>query len=116
MKLVIPLTFGTTVDLGWDPTMQLKYDKQLSAFCYEMTVTPVDNAVRKYRSVKILSEFSADAIRGRATRVFKAYEINEHGERVEGSKKVAIKDYWLDTSREAEPIILKKVLEAQTKL
>ena len=48
--------------------MQLKYDKQLSAFCYEMTVTPVDNAVRKYRSVKILSEFSADAIRGRATR------------------------------------------------
>lgn len=49
-------------------------------------------------------------------RLFKAYEINEHGERVEGSKKVAIKDYWLDTSREAEPIILKKVLEAQTKL
>jgi hypothetical protein len=67
--------------------------------------------VRKYRSVKILSEFSADAIRGRATRVFEAYEINRDGQRIEGSKKVAIKDYWLDSSREAEPVILKKILE-----
>ena len=54
---------------------------------------------------------SADAIRGRATRVFEAYEINEHGQRVQGSRNVAIKDYWLDSSREAEPIILKKILE-----
>jgi len=38
------------------------------------------------------------------------HEINEHGERVEGSKKVAIKDYWLDSSREAEPMILNKIL------
>lgn len=29
VKLVVPLTFGTAVDLGWDPTMQLKYDNQL---------------------------------------------------------------------------------------
>ena len=34
VKLVVPLTFGTAVDLGWDPTMQLKYDNQLSSFCY----------------------------------------------------------------------------------
>ena len=111
MKLVVPLTFGTAVDLGWDPTMQLKYDNQLSSICYEMTVTPIDNPVRKYRSVKILSEFSADAIRGRATRVFEGYEINEHGQRVQGSKNIAIKDYWLDSSREAEPMILKKIME-----
>ena len=108
----MPLTFGMTVDLGWDPTMQLKYDDQLSSFCYEMTVTPVNNPVRKYRSVKILSKFSADAIQGCTTQVFKVYEINEHGQRVQGSKNVTIKDYWLDSSHEAEPIILKKILEA----
>ena len=45
VKLVVPLTFGTAVDLGWDPTMQLKYDNQLSSICYEMTVTPIDNPV-----------------------------------------------------------------------
>ena len=73
--------------------MQLKYDNQLSSFCYEMTVTPIDNPMRKYRSVRILSEMSADAIRGRATRVFEAFEINEHGQRVQGSRNVAIKDY-----------------------
>ena len=111
VKLVVPLTFGTAVDLGWDPTMQLKYDNQLSSIFYEMTVTPIDNPVRKYRSVKILSEFSADAIRGRATRVFEAYEINEHGQRVQGSENVAIKGYSLDSSCEAERMILKKIME-----
>ena len=40
-----------------------------------------------------------------------AYEINEYGQRIEGSKNVTIKDYWLDSSREAEPITLKKILE-----
>jgi len=76
-----------------------------------MTVAPINNPIQKYRTVKILSEFSADAIRGRGTRVFEAYEINEDGQRVQGSKNVAIKDYWLDSSREAEPTILKKILE-----
>ena len=44
-------------------------------------------------------------------RLFEAYQINEYGQRVQGSKNVAIKDYWLDSSREAEPITLKKILE-----
>ena len=70
-----------------------------------------NNPVRKYRTVKTLSEFSADAIRGRATRVFEAYEISEDGQQVQGSEHVAIKDYWLDSSREAEPTILKKILK-----
>ena len=67
--------------------------------------------MRTYRSVRILSEFSADAIRGRATRVFEAYEINRDGQRVEGSKNLSTKDYWVDNSREAEPVIVKKILE-----
>ena len=33
-------------------------------------------------------------------RLFEAYQINEYGQRVQGSKNVAIKDYWLDSSRE----------------
>jgi hypothetical protein len=113
VKLVVPLTFGTTVDLGWDPTMQLKYDSRLTQYYYEMSVTPIDNPVT-YRSGGNLSEFSADAIRVRATRVFEAYEINRDGQRVEGSNNVAIKDYWIDTSREAEPVILKKILKGAT--
>lgn len=56
MKLVVPLTFGKDVDLGWDPTMELKYDNQLSELHYEMTVTPIDNPVRKYHSARVLCE------------------------------------------------------------
>jgi len=114
--LVVSLTFACAVDLGWDPTMHLKYNDRDAKFYYQITVTPDDNSVKRtYRSVRILSEFSADAIRGRATRVFEAYEIGDNGKRIRGAKNVAIKDFWLDSSRESEAVVLKKILKGAKK-
>lgn len=59
---------------------------------------------RNFQTTKILSDFSAAPIRGRATRVFEAYELDEKGEKTGGP--VAIKDTWIDADRKLEGDIL----------
>jgi len=64
---------------------------------------------RKFRTVKILSDFGAAPIRGRATRVFEAYELDKEGNRT--GESVAIKDTWMDADRLQEGDILHSMMK-----
>jgi hypothetical protein len=63
-----------------------------------------------YRTEGILSDFAADALRGRGTRVFKARMLNPNTTEVEGDP-VALKDVWVDHDRDSEGEIRRKIEE-----
>lgn len=98
-------------ELGWDPTITRQriqghtfYDITVDAFEGKGTVPIV------FRTELILSDFAADALRGRGTRVFKARKLNLATGQVEG-EPVAIKDVWVDDDRDREGWIRAKIEE-----
>ncbi|KAF8969579.1 hypothetical protein BDZ97DRAFT_1794033 [Flammula alnicola] len=107
--LVVSLTFGSVVALGWDPTMSLWFDKESGHNCgYDITVFNHDiNDPTIYRTVQILSDVAAEILCGPGTRVFEAYQIDEHGTKI--GPNVAIKDAWTDCTRTPEADILKAI-------
>ncbi|KIM42727.1 hypothetical protein M413DRAFT_26731 [Hebeloma cylindrosporum] len=110
VQLTLSLSFASPVELGWDPTMKLCRNPIGQGFGYEMTVYDhKTKASRVFKTSKLLSDYAADALRGRGTRVFEAYEVNMRDMSL-GQSPVAIKDYWLDTSRMSEADILEDIL------
>jgi hypothetical protein len=98
-------------ELGWDPTITRQriqghtcYDITVDAFEGERVVPVV------FRTEQILSDFAADALRSRDTRVFKARKLNPVSGQVEG-EPVAIKDVWVDDDRDREGWIRAKIEE-----
>ncbi|KAF8909747.1 hypothetical protein CPB84DRAFT_1765365 [Gymnopilus junonius] len=100
---ILSLSFATLAELGFDMSMTLYKDPSKKSFDYEIRLRE-----KTYRTVKVLSDFRADALRGRATRVFEAKEI-EGGEVVSGPS-VVIKDSWMDADRDTEGDIQRAVL------
>ncbi len=88
--------------LGYDPTMKLLGDGENPR--YEITVrSDLDGSERVYRTLALLSDAGACALRGRGTRVWKAIKI-EDGEKC--GEPVALKDSWVDAGRPREGYIL----------
>ncbi len=59
---------------------------------------------RTYRTVRIISSYGADPLRGRGTRVFEAVELDGNGEPI--GSHVVLKDTWIDNDRAREGNIL----------
>ncbi|EGO00860.1 hypothetical protein SERLA73DRAFT_105307, partial [Serpula lacrymans var. lacrymans S7.3] len=112
IQCVLSFTYAERADLGWDPTIKcVNVDGKI---CYDITVHSPradGQAPAIYRTEEILSDFGADALRGRGTRVFKARRFNIQSGEVEG-KPVAIKDAWVDEDRDREGDI-RKTFEAE---
>ena len=64
-----------------------------------------------YRTVKPLSLASADALHGRATRVWECQQLNGAGVPIPDSR-VALKDYWIDRDRQREGKIYARIRKA----
>ena len=108
--MIAALSYGSTLDLGFDPTVKaLKGTNNKISF--DFTVKGTDshgNSIKKmYRTVKGISEFSANAIRGRATRV---YEVKEVVGGIPRGESFVLKDCWVDDDRAVEGDILLKIL------
>ena len=95
--------------LGYDPTMEAFWmdDK----WNYKITVEGKNihgQVVTKvYKTTNLISDMSSN-LRGRATRVYEAYDVNNPGSRV------AIKDSWVDVSRNKEGDTLSEILNGAT--
>ena len=95
--------------LGYDPTMEAFWmdDK----WNYKITVEGKNihgQVVTKvYKTTDLISDMSSN-LRGRATRVYEAYDVNNPGSRV------AIKDSWVDVSRTKEGDTLSEILNGAT--
>jgi len=90
IQLVLFLSYASSEELGYDKTMRLSEGNK-----YE-----VDVGSLTFVSSRILSDFAADRLCGRATRVF---EVSEKS----GSPQCfALKDQWADDDRLAEGSVL----------
>ncbi|KAF9236609.1 hypothetical protein BU15DRAFT_76812 [Melanogaster broomeanus] len=77
---------------------------------YEIGFYDAEGSPAVYQTVKILSDFRADALRGRGTRVFKAFRKPKPQDTEAARVYVVIKDAWRDSTRMCEDEILKNIL------
>ncbi|KAI0054374.1 hypothetical protein BV25DRAFT_1778958, partial [Artomyces pyxidatus] len=72
VRFIASLTFASEAEIGWDPTVE-RTALEANQFVYRITV---HNSQTKKETIyitdKILSDFGAEAMRGRGTRVFRA--------------------------------------------
>lgn len=111
-QIFLSLTYATPVQLGYDDTMKLNKDRTL-----DITVRDHDGTTATYRTVRLLSNVSADAPRGRATRAWVVHKLLGTGDDqsvyMKDGKAVeyALKDCWIDDDRWLEGDILRKIRE-----
>ena len=102
IKVVLSLVFADKVDLGWDPTVAAEYDGKQRLFEFE-----VDGRYYKSSTENIIAETRVDDVYTSATRIFKAFTVDDQEEK----NPVVIKDYWPPDDFETEDVIWQKILE-----
>ncbi|KAI5115129.1 hypothetical protein M0805_009733, partial [Coniferiporia weirii] len=88
VRVFLSFAFASKTELGWDPTVSVTTTESDTRI-YHFTV---GNEI--FETVDVLSDLGADAIIGRATRVFKVKRKN--------GKLAVLKDVWVDDDRELE--------------
>jgi hypothetical protein len=97
--------------LGWDPTIERVLNNQ-QEIQYRYEVGPEKT---KYQTVRLLSNFHANSIVGRATRVWVVVKLVADPEDSTGftidpsGREYALKDVWMDFSEPQEAILLKRI-------
>ena len=97
------ILFADRSALGWDPTMTRIEEDGGTQYDIEVH-DPITRTTDTYRTVRLVSHVSADAIVGRGTRVWTA--------RLKGqpsSSLVILKDYWVNSNRTREGEIVREV-------
>lgn len=89
--------------MGWDPTMKLTIGPNPS---YIITVRSSEGNKLRFKTEGLLSSFGAEAIRGRATRVWKVKQWV--GERAIEPPMV-LKDCWIDSDRPCEGDVMEAI-------
>ncbi|KAI6111275.1 hypothetical protein F5141DRAFT_1046996 [Pisolithus sp. B1] len=103
------IAFAEDHALGWDPTIQ--------RVCvggkvqYDITVCTDEGDVLVYQTTRVISDYSADALSGRGTRVFEARLKFLKGTSVKDAKPVVLKDTWRDCDRDREDTILNRIFD-----
>ena len=106
VRLISSLAYANVAKLGYDPTMELFWTR--SKWNYQITVKGIDNdqnvVTKMYKTTDTIADMSSN-LRGRATRVYEAYEAGSSG------SKVVIKDSWVDVNRTKEGDTLSELLK-----
>ena len=106
IRLISSLAYADVAKLGYDPTMELFWmdDK----WNYQITVKEKDKhrriVTKVYKTIDIIADMSSN-LRGRATRVYEAYDV------INPRSKVVIKDSWVDVNRPKEGDTLSETLD-----
>ncbi|KAI0797194.1 hypothetical protein C8Q75DRAFT_888257 [Abortiporus biennis] len=113
IRAMTAFAFASKEELGWDHSVELHRPvSEPPYYTFEVHEWKDGKVIKthKYRTVEPLSTFSADAIIGRATRVYKAVLIDPVTGKP-GTQTVALKDYWLDEDRATENEIQQAIYE-----
>jgi hypothetical protein len=106
IRLISSLAYADVSKLGYDPTMELFWEH--NKWNYKITIKGKDihrNIVTKvYKTTDIIANMSSN-LRGRATRVFEAFDVKNPDSRV------VIKDSWVDVNRPNEADTLSEILD-----
>ena len=102
------MAFADDHELGWDPSIRRILVNSRAQ--YEITLDS-DNGSSIYVTTDTLADFGAEAMEGRATRVFKGYL-----KRDPDKTSVVIKDTWRAWDRDREDVILKEIFADMVKV
>ncbi|KAF8811240.1 hypothetical protein BYT27DRAFT_7184620 [Phlegmacium glaucopus] len=106
IRLITSLAYADVVKLGYDPTMELFWKND--RWNYLITIQGKDNhgnlVTKVYETIDIIADMSSN-LRGRATRVYEAFDVGNPG------SKVVIKDSWVDVNRPKEADTLSEILD-----
>ncbi|KAF8579524.1 hypothetical protein K439DRAFT_1620467 [Ramaria rubella] len=101
VNLVTSLAFAEVASLGWDPTLRRKIEGKNTL--YEIDVnTGLDEQIQTFTAEEILSDFGAEVMQGRGTRVFRAKSME---------REVVVKDMWREYDRAKEGDTLQEIKE-----
>ncbi|KAF8579528.1 hypothetical protein K439DRAFT_1359391 [Ramaria rubella] len=101
VNLVTSLAFAEVASLGWDPTLRRKIERKNTL--YEIDVnTGLDEQIQTFTAEEILSDFGAEVMQGRGTRVFRAKSME---------REVVVKDMWREYDRAKEGDTLQEIKE-----
>ncbi|KJA13397.1 hypothetical protein HYPSUDRAFT_92767 [Hypholoma sublateritium FD-334 SS-4] len=110
IKIVSTLAYCSATQLGFDPNMELIQHQ--GQWNYRITITGPDSSgnseTKTYETTGLLSS-RPHKIRGRATRIYEAYDV-EDPER----EPIVVKDSWVEAKRPREGDTLCNVLEGAT--
>ncbi|KAJ7585670.1 hypothetical protein C8J56DRAFT_948624 [Mycena floridula] len=110
IEMLYRLQFASDEQLGYDSTMKLVTPVTMAdGIQYDVKVG--DSWYRTFDVV--LSDFKADSISGRATRVWKARKLGEDKKPI--GDECALKDFWLEVTGDSEVEVYEK-LKQQIKL
>lgn len=110
IRVFISFLYSTKEEIGFDPTVKrVIFHKEI---CYVYQV-----GGRFFRTIKPLFLSRVLCITGRKTRVWEAVEVSgtskeEIGEEMNGGKRFAVKDMWLDKDSSTEKENLDKIFAA----
>ncbi len=88
------------MSLGFDTTIQPVNDHSGQ---FDITVHS-NSMTRTFRTIRTISSYGAETLRGQATRVFEAIELDKNGK--PNGSHVVLKDAWIDSDRMREGDIL----------
>ncbi|KAI0086804.1 hypothetical protein BDY19DRAFT_1074371 [Irpex rosettiformis] len=110
----LSIMFAPLSRLGYDPTIGVaKRTKDQKTTKYSINVRGQDGREATYITDEVVANISAEALQGRATRVWRGKKADANGHSI--GHNMVIKDCWIDTSREREGDILASILEAAKK-
>ncbi|KAI6016905.1 hypothetical protein BKA83DRAFT_4329397 [Pisolithus microcarpus] len=103
------LAFANEQQLGWDPTVQRVCVEGKPQ--YNITVCTDEGKETVYQTTKMISDFSADAMQGRGTRVFQVRLTLQNGQPVHNAQPFVLKDSWRELDRAREDEILVQIFD-----
>ncbi|CCL98316.1 uncharacterized protein FIBRA_00310 [Fibroporia radiculosa] len=116
VRIILSLAYASEAELGWDPTIvsvsstravSQKMKRASPEPCYDITVRNANNGSEQiYRTIRMLSDIGANALRGHGTRVWEAQRLVDGKQR---EAPVVLKDCWIDDDRPREGDILEEV-------
>ncbi|KAJ3780441.1 hypothetical protein GGU10DRAFT_321726 [Lentinula aff. detonsa] len=98
VTVFLSFAFSSAENMGWDPTITFSHRDSENRRQYNIIVNE-----RVYKTVKTLSDYSADNPLGRATRVWKVQDA-------QGNTRV-LKDLWLEHDRLEEHKIYENIVK-----
>jgi hypothetical protein len=101
----VALASASPEETGWDDSIQrVEVDKKIQ---YRIKVADI-----WYQTVRLIADFRANHIVGRATRVWEVKKMEQDGERFfvpDAAPSYALKDLWINRSEHQEALIIKRL-------
>ncbi|KAI0089527.1 hypothetical protein BDY19DRAFT_993119 [Irpex rosettiformis] len=107
----LSIMFADRSKLGYDPTIAVsKRTKDQRTTKYNIMVRGHDGHEATYITDEVVANISAEALQGRATRVWREKKADENGR--SAGHNMVIKDCWIDDDRQREGDVFAEILEA----